>query len=254
MSADRRTPSARDRRGAPSRPEGIALGTGIGLDRPWPDRKALLGSLGFHAVVIAALAISGVLEAHDMPEFQTFRVKLYSPPPQVPGPPMVQPVATQNIVQAPVVENPIATPKPQEPVVRRTEQTPVAETKPKDPQPVTGARPDPASTGGENIDIDIEGQEFPFGDYLENIILQINRYFRGWSGDSNPEAQIAFFIARDGSVGGLRVVRKSGDWRFDIQTMDAVTQAGRRGAFGPLPDGWLQDRLWVRFTFIPPGS
>jgi len=239
--------------GLAQRPEGILLGSGIGLRHPRPDRPALVGSLAFHVTLVTALALSGFLRAHQVPEFQTFRVRIFSPPPQVQGPPAPQPVVTENIVQAPAVEQPVVTPKPKEPVVQRPEQTKVAETKAKDPEPVAGDRPDPNSAGGEGIDVEIEGQEFPFPEYLENIIVQMNRFFR-WSGESSPEVVVAFYIARDGSIGGLRVVERSIDYRFDMQVMDAATQAGRRGAFGPLPDGWVQDRLWVKFRFIPPGS
>lgn len=235
----------------PNRPIGVLLGTGIGLHHPGPTRRDLYGSLGFHVVILLSIALSGALNSRDLPEFQTFQVKLYSPPAQVQGPPIPQPTVTETIVQAPTVERPVETPRT-EPEVQRTEQTLIPEEKPEEPAPAAGDRPDPDSPGGDDIDVDIEGQEFPFPDYLNNIILQMRRYFR-WSGESSPQVVVAFYISRDGSVGGLRVVEKSSEWRFDLQVMDAVTQAGRRGAFGPLPDGWLQDRLWVRFTFIPPG-
>jgi hypothetical protein len=51
----------------------------------------------------------------------------------------------------------------------------------------------------------------------------------------------------------LQVVDRSADYTFDIQTIEAVELAGRRSMFGPLPDGWVQDRLWIRFRFLPPG-
>ncbi|HET9740798.1 MAG TPA: TonB C-terminal domain-containing protein [Solirubrobacteraceae bacterium] len=99
----------------------------------------------------------------------------------------------------------------------------------------------------------MEGKEFPFPDYLENIILVLNRHFR-WSGNPALEGEVAFYIERDGSVGdtSIQVTRKSGDFRFDLEMMSAVEQAGNRRAFGPLPDGWVSDKLWVRFKFLPP--
>jgi len=68
-----------------------------------------------------------------------------------------------------------------------------------------------------------------------------------------PSAVVAFYINRDGTSGGIRIVERSGDIMFDAETMSAVELAGKNKAFGPLPDGWLQDRLWVRFRFLPPG-
>jgi len=232
--------------------EGMLLGSGIGIQHPRPDRRALMFSLAFHATVVVALVASGILRGRNLPEFQTVRIRLYSPPAQVEGPPAPKPAVTQQIVQAPTVEKPVEVPKPKEPVVKRPEQTVVPEEKPKKPEPVTGANAKPDSPGGDNIDITQNGDEFPFPEYLDNVIMQINRFFR-WDGDNSPEAVIAFYIARDGSVGGVQTVQKSGDWRFDMKAIDAVSQIGKRGAFGPLPDGWLQDRLWVRFRFIPPG-
>ncbi|MGD8279381.1 MAG: TonB C-terminal domain-containing protein [Gemmatimonadota bacterium] len=233
--------------------DGMLLGSGIGLRHPRPDRRAFLFSAGFHATVVAALMVSGILRGRDLPQFQTVRIRIYSPPPQVEGPPAPEPAVTpQKIVQAPTVEKPVTTPKPKEPVVERPEQTVVQEEVPKNPEPVAGANAKPDSPGGENIDLTQNGDDFPFPEYLENIILQINRFFR-WDRDNTPEGVIAFWIARDGSVGGQQMIQKSGDWRFDMQAIAAVTEIGKRAAFGPLPDDWVQDRLWVKFRLIPPG-
>lgn len=233
------------------RPAGLLLGTGIGLHHPGPTRRDLYGSLAFHVAILVSLAVSGALNSRDLPEFETFRVQLFSPPAQVEGPPVPQPEVTETIVQTPTIERPVETPRT-EPEVQRPEQTLTTEEEPEEVAPAAGDRPDPDSPGGDDISVETDGREFPYPDYLENIIVQMRRYFR-WSGEGSPQIVVAFYISRDGSVGGFRTVEKSGDWRFDLQVADAVTQAGRRGAFGPLPDGWVQDRLWVRFTFIPPG-
>ena len=84
-------------------------------------------------------------------------------------------------------------------------------------------------------------------------IFVLNRHFR-WSGNPALEGEVAFYIEREGSVGkgSIQVTRKSGDFRFDLEMMSAVEQAGNRRAFGPLPDGWVSDKLWVRFKFLPP--
>jgi hypothetical protein len=34
--------------------------------------------------------------------------------------------------------------------------------------------------------------------------------------------------------------------------MSAIELAGRNGAFGKLPDGWVPERLFVRYRFLPP--
>ena len=58
---------------------------------------------------------------------------------------------------------------------------------------------------------------------------------------------------RDGSVRRIRVLKKSGNINFDLEAVSAIEQAGKRGAFGPLPPGWVNDRLPVAFSFLPPG-
>ena len=47
------------------------------------------------------------------------------------------------------------------------------------------------------------GDAFPYPEYLENIIRQLNRYFR-WTG-ADLTAQVGFEIQRDGSVKAIRV-------------------------------------------------
>jgi outer membrane biosynthesis protein TonB len=237
--------------GLPS--SGVVLGTGIALRHGRPDRRAVTTSLVFHAVVVTGLVAAGALQSRNAPEFETYRVRLYSPPAQVEGPPPAQPRVTQAIVAAPRPEPVTERPRSAVAEVKRPEGAPVATAQPKSREPVAGPNPRPNSAGGENLDVDIAGQEFPFPVYLENIIRQINRYFR-WSGDSSPEAVVAFYIQRDGATGGMQIVESSGDYRFNLQAMGAIELAGRRGAFGPLPDGWVQDRLWVKFRFIPPGT
>jgi hypothetical protein len=38
-----------------------------------------------------------------------------------------------------------------------------------------------------------------------------------------------------------------------MEAVSAIEQAGQRGAFGALPKGWVNDRLPVAFSFLPPG-
>jgi outer membrane biosynthesis protein TonB len=234
----------------------FVLGGSIGRGANRPDKRSMYGSLFVHVGLVAAVLIGTFLQRPDLPEFDTFTVQIWSPPPQVEGPPQPEPPPPEvqpAIVAEPIVEAPKPTPRE---IPKPAEQTPVerpVEKPPPEPEPVTGNAPDPESTGGDNIDIDQIGEEFPFPGYLENIIRQVNRHFRGWSGDGTPSAQIAFYINRDGTIGGLTLVEKSPDFKFNLQTMSAVELAGRNKAFGELPEEWASDRLWVRFRFIPPG-
>jgi protein TonB len=245
-------------KGGQRRDTGAVWGTGIGRKRPRPDRRAVAGSVLFHVVVLAAIAFSGLSRSRT-PDFEVYRVQLRSPPPQV----AQAEEAPPEVVPEPVVAQPrpVERPQPREPEPpqprppERTPETPPEkppEAPPPEPEPTRGEEPEPDSPGGENLDVNMDGREFPFPDYLENIIRQLHRHFR-WSGSPSLEAEVAFFINRDGTVGGIRITRKSGDFNFDMEAMSAVEQVGRRDLFGSLPDGWVDDRLWVRFKFLPPG-
>ena len=58
-------------------------------------------------------------------------------------------------------------------------------------------------------------------------------------------------IHEDGSVTDIEWIRRSGDPAFDLQAQGAIEAAGKSLAFGPLPDGYPQDRLRVSFFFDP---
>jgi outer membrane biosynthesis protein TonB len=116
-----------------------------------------------------------------------------------------------------------------------------------------GKNADPRTrVGGEGLDVHIAGEAFPYPDYLENIIRQLNRYFR-WNGAPTLETKIGFEIMRDGTVRNIRVLEKSGNFNFDLDAISAVESAGKSNAFGALPKGFVPDRLPVAFKFLPPG-
>lgn len=228
------------------------LGDAMRKRRVRPSKGSVFMSLLAHGGLAAAFWVAGLTVTDQLPEFEVYRVELVSPPPQVQGEP--EPVTPTQ----PVVEQP----EPPEPEVQQTEPQPEVQTqsavqqeiprKVEEPKPAQGNKPEPVEVGGEGANVRIEGQEFPFPEYLENIVLQLPRYLR-WSGASNLSATVIFYIASDGSVGGLKLDRQSGNFNFDLEVMSAVEQAGKRDAFGPLPDGFQGDRLWLRFTFLPPG-
>lgn len=229
-------------------------GAGIARRHPTPSVRSVLGSFLFHGLLAAALLISNLISPRDLPQFEVYRVQLVSPPPQVEGPPTPV-VAAAPVVERPEPERVVEAPKPgPEPQPRRpVERKPAPERTTRAPEPSRGANPKPDSPGGEGLNINLEGREFPYPEYLENIVLQLTRYFR-WEGSPNLKGTVAFYISRDGSVGGITVAERSGDFNFDLEMMSSVEQAGRRGAFGPLPAGWVPDRLWVRFLFLPPSG
>lgn len=230
-----------------------------------PGRGAILASVVLHVALLAGVVVS----AHatpDLPPMRVYRVDLYSPPPQAagePAPAVAAPEPTPAQPEPkpePEPEKPKPTPAPpkavEKPKPKPAETTPKPPaTKPAEkpePKPATGSRPDPNSPGGEDLNVKLEGEAFPYPAYLENIIRQVRRYFR-WEGAPDLQAEIYFVIGRDGSIAGLRLLKSSGNSQFDLQALGAAEIAGKRGEFGPLPDGFQGDRLPVSFTIAPPG-
>jgi len=214
-----------------------------------PPRSAVLGAIILHASVLALIAVNTTRPAGALPEYKVYRVDIYSPPPQElgepealkPKPEIVKPAEPKKVA----VEQKPAPVKaaPKKNTASGTGKSAVAK----------GRNPDPKTlVGGEGIDVHMAGEEFPYPGYLENIILQLNRYFR-WTGAANLEAKIGFEIMRDGSARNIRVLQKSGNINFDLEAVSAIENAGKRGAFGPLPKGWVADRLPISFSFLPPG-
>lgn len=249
-----------------------------------PSGLAILSSLALHGLVIAVFWIAGLTYAAPLPPMKTYKVNIVSPPPVEAGPmreavpePTEPPLPVE--VELPVEEPPpVVVPEPQsqddqtlpksEPKREDPPETEVREEPPKrepereqekreekprptPPREATGQNPDPDATeSGSGMNIKIEGEVFPYPDYLEQIAIQIGRYFR-WTGDTGLSAEIYFEIMRDGSVREIRLLRGSGSAAFNFEAMGAIEQAGRRRAFGPLPDGYTGDHLPVSFYFQP---
>ncbi len=112
--------------------------------------------------------------------------------------------------------------------------------------PLPGETP---STGSDVATVSTEGVEFPFPEYLQNIVGQILRRWQRPLQSTPLDAEVSFFIHREGSVTDLQFIKRSGNFAFDLEAQGAVEEAGRFKAFGSLPDGWPADVLFVRFYF-----
>jgi len=112
--------------------------------------------------------------------------------------------------------------------------------------PLPGETP---STGSDVATVSTEGVEFPFPEYLQNIVGQVLRRWQRPLQSTPLEAEVSFFIHRDGTVSDLQFIKRSGNFSFDLEAQGAVEEAGRFKAFGALPDGWIADVLFVRFYF-----
>ncbi len=148
---------------------------------------------------------------------------------------------------------PAAKPPPRSSTVSRAAPPPTRDTTRREAAPRTtsantplpGERP---STGNDVATVSTEGIAFPFPEYLQNLVTQV---LQRWQPDRSRalEAEAVFLVHRDGSVSGLQLLTRSGDYGFDLESLGAIEQAGSVRAFGPLPPAWKSDVLFVRFYF-----
>lgn len=96
----------------------------------------------------------------------------------------------------------------------------------------------------------VEGIQFPFPVYLDNIYRQVILAFN-WARPGELVAEFRFVIHRDGSVTDIELLKSSGTRAFDLEGRGAIESVGNRRAFGSLPAGFSDDVLPVYFTFRP---
>jgi periplasmic protein TonB len=129
----------------------------------------------------------------------------------------------------------------------------VADTKRREAAPRTTPQPripgEAPSTGSDPATVSTEGVEFPYPEYLQNIVAQVLRRWQRPSESTPLEAEVSFMVHRDGTITDMQFVKRSGSFAFDLEAQGAVEEAGQYKSFGDLPDGWVPDVLFVRFYF-----
>ncbi len=164
------------------------------------------------------------------------------PPPPAPAREIPDP---SRVKPAPSKAKPVKAPKPAK-VATPIAAAPAKPMKPAAPAPPAGG----GSQGGRGADVAnvrVDGIDFPYPGYLQNVVRQIAVNFKPSRGGLT--AVVAFLIRRDGSVTGIRLTQRSGVFSFDTEAMGAVEAASR--SFGPLPSGFADDALPVIFSFDP---
>lgn len=211
-------------------------------DRRIP-RGAMVASVVLH--VLAGLLLFRTTASFARPaELRTYRVRLVA----------------QAAEDAPVRETPRPAeaaeeehrPPPPEPTPEPRIETETPRVEKEESPPDPSEEPARAEEEGEEtVNVQLEGASFAFPDYLQNIIRQIQRYWRRPTSGRHLRAEIAFVIHRDGSVSDIEWISRSGDLAFDLEARGAVEAAGRNQAFGRLPEAYPRDRLRVSFFFDP---
>jgi outer membrane biosynthesis protein TonB len=183
-----------------------------------------------------------------------YRVQLVAAPrpepearraPAVVDRPAEQPGPAVPIAPRPAARRPAPTPSPTPPTPTTTQREPSPRTTPQ-AEPLPGVTP---STGADPATVEVEGLEFPYPEYLRNIVAQVYRRWERPTGHVVLKAEVFFLVHRDGSISNLRFVARSGSFAFDLEAQGAIEAAA--GAFGPLPEGFADDVLPVSFFFDP---
>ena len=221
-------------------------------------------------VYLVAMAIAAALHVGLIASFLTIR-----PTPPLSSPPVYRvdlvaaapgPAAAGLVAPAPTTpvepEKPLpARPKSDEVVQIKTKTAPTRAPRLATPnvstKRVDRTAPAPVAAGGDQggsgtdvANIKTEGIDFPFPGYLDNIVRQIALRFQPQRG-RQLSAEVTFLIGRDGKVSHLTFVKRSGDFRFDLEAQGAIEAAAQAGRFGPLPTGFRDDVLPVWFSFDP---
>ena len=224
-------------------------------DRGDPPGK-VAGTIGTLLVHAAAAAFLFTQARSGPPSPPVYAVELLAAPAPAPK----QRVAREAVPTPPPPEKPAPVkpqpkPKPAKtapiPEPKRPPTEPNREPPPKTQAPVTPAPGEAPSTGTDVTTIKTPGLQFPYPEYLRNIVNQVYQRWDREGSRQNAFAEISFLILRDGSVRDIHFVTRSGSFAFDLGAQGAVEAAGNSRAFGPLPDGWDADVLPVSFYFKP---
>lgn len=215
----------------------------------------LLATILFHGAAIALLG--GVVQSAE-PSPPVYAVELVAAPAPAPRQRLAPEATPTPPEPEPEPPAPVkSTPKPSEKTAPVEKPKPPVEPRPRtDPAPKTSTPETPApgetpSTGRDATTISTPGLDFPFPEYLRNIMNQIYRRWRRPTGNVPLRAEIFFLIRRDGSIAELRFVKRSGNFSYDLEAQGAIEAAGNARAFGQLPDGWQNDVLPISFYFEP---
>jgi len=166
-----------------------------------------------------------------------------APPAEAPAPAPPKPTKAEAVKPRAKEQPAPAAAKPVQAAEKPVEKAPATKS---ETQPLPGETP---GTGTDVANIKIPGIEFPYPEYLRNIM---NEVLRRWNAPNNRlRAEVAFLILKDGSVADIRFLKRSGNFSFDLEAQGAIEAAGNGKAFGPLPDGWDANVLPVTFVFEP---
>lgn len=218
-------------------------------DRTPGRHMAVTGTVALHAV--AGWVLFAAPAARPVPP-PVYRVELVAAPRPEPeqrrAPEAVQRPAERKVN--------ITEREPRRTSVAKTPPPPVQPTVEREAPPRTTPEEEPLpdekpSTGTAPATLKVEGVDFPYQEYLNNIVAQIYRRWQRPAGNVALRAEVFFLLHRDGSVSSFQFIRRSGNFGFDLEAQGAIEAAANANAFGSLPEGYPADVLPVNFFFDP---
>jgi protein TonB len=202
--------------------------------------------------LLVGIAVLGGAGREPRPSPPVYRVELVAAPRPEPqtrrAPEAVQRPAERTVQTREPPRRTTVAKTPPPPQQTPVEREPAPRTTPKE-EPLPDETP---STGSDPATVKVEGEAFPYPEYLRNIVSQVFRRWQRPAGNVSLRAEVLFLIHRDGSVSNVRFVARSGNFSFDLEAQGAIEAAA--GAFGPLPEGYANDVLPVSFFFDPQRS
>ncbi len=166
--------------------------TGVGI--------GLIGTIGVHATAVAFVIMTATRARAVTPP--TYAVRLVAAPDPTPDqrkvPDVVQREEATPPAPAPAAKKPAPVLKPA-PAPPPNADTKKREAAPKT-APVQRIKREAPSTGHDVATVSTEGQEFPYPEYLQNIVSQVLRRWERLDQSTPLEAEVSFFVHKDGSV------------------------------------------------------
>lgn len=215
------------------------------------------GSVAFVGTLLLHVAVGGVLTSGAgsprtiAPVYRVELVAAPAPRPEERRAPEVMQRPAETTPAVPTARRPrrptVSPEKPPEEAQPEVEREPAPRTTPTE-APAPGVEP---STGTDPGTVRVEGIPFPYPEYLRNIVAEVYRRWHRPIGEGALQAEILFFVHRDGSISNLQFIKRSGSFAFDLEAEGAIEAAGNAKAFGPLPGGYAADVLPVSFFFNP---
>lgn len=228
-------------------------------------RRALVGSLLFHAVVtVLVFQWVAFRQVKYIPR-DVYSVKLVAagaartasaPPAPVEAPPkpepVVEPKEDKDDRMPPPPDDTKKKPPQKKPEKKRDDTVPSTDARKTDARADSLRAGTGTGTGAGDAtatgDVSLDGVDFPFASYISRMRQKVaSAWVPAGSAGEERKATIYFRVHRDGRVSDVSVEQSSGVALFDRSCQRAVLEAA---PLPPLPREYMGEYLGVHFPFV----